>query len=93
MDPVQQQFEAFGRIPEATQGEAPSGQRTAGQGPPQRFRTERRLRARLQLGEEFLRMEKVNLRLGLQLEWLSSLVRDYKTRGLTTTELMQDMYS
>lgn len=53
---MQQQFEAFGRIAEATERKPAAGQRTGGERPSQWFRTQSRFGAGLQLLEEFLRM-------------------------------------
>ena len=54
VDAMKQELEALGGIAEASEWEAAAGEWTTGQGSPQRFRTESRLRTRLQLGEKFL---------------------------------------
>lgn len=80
--PVQQQLETFGRIAEAAQRESTAGQRSAGQGTPQRFRTQGRLRTGLQLGEEFLREgERLRLEMHKCLPLFSSVIWGTETHN------------
>lgn len=88
---MEQQLEALGGIAEATEGEAPTGERPAGQGSSQRFRTEGRLRTRLQLGEQFLEGKNCEIEVRFRKEVPN--VALLNPGKLTTTELMQDMYS